>query len=520
MPTSPLNIFFAGGVPCVGKSPSLLAGLRGRYRGVVFHGRWGDGERHPAFRQLAPILGRQLIEEEVSAYMEQWVKLGSITVSESARAALFEATLFAYIVHRWADDGVGRLNDKQIGRMANDFCIFAYNLYMIDRNQFVHTIRVIFTPLIALIARSASQTPRLVLRVSCAIYLVQRFVLTRMTGASIPSAGATTKQLNLDTSRDNVDRSSSSDIDGSDSQPEDLSAGHGAHGANANNTVMIGDMPLQVQQIQIQETRRALQNQHQGVRPLLNAMLATLSSKAKATPAELEKLRRSIVPWIRDHKLLVVLSICLGCAVFSNHTWLENFKTMFPRGLLSLFSSGLPPPSSMNAMITVPESVANATATVDVCTALHDGGSMFASSCSTLPTVTSDAATSAIASSASAFSSTCAALSVPTTMQPGLVDAVRECVASQVGESAATGPQLEAMLKVIDQLAMDYGAHGATEIPKHLIGKLSCEGSAANPFYWLVKKQGYGSSREYYGGFMKATLCGALSGIGVVEPKV
>ncbi|KAI5900445.1 uncharacterized protein SCHCODRAFT_02607913 [Schizophyllum commune H4-8] len=542
--------------PCA--SSGLFASMRGASRNVVLKNT-GDIEDDPMLIALAPNSGFELVKYVVGEYIKEIDERSSQKVPEEALHELLAPIVLAHITFRWADDGRGKLRTGQFAPLRDTFCIAAYNLHITDRAQFAETIRTIFTPLVELAVRRSCKSQTVVLPQEnhedvCGDFVRKR----RLPGAEVGPSGL------KDTGEESIERPSRRQKTKSVTGPEDVDTPApssssdgvgGSRGSSANKPIELDRIPLGLQ-LELQRQRNAFYSEHNGVGRLVNAVLATVSSSASATAVELAKLRMTILPWIRKHRLMVAFAFCLGCAVISNPDWLAKFNAVFPKGIISLFFNGTPSvessalaPDVLNVTNlatatvardvctvlhdggsalastcpTVPMSAPATTALQDMCTALHDGGSVLATSCSTLPSVTSAAASTLASTTVPTVGSgaTCTALSAPSAaLTPDFVVDVRQCVRAQLGEEAATGPQLEAMLQALDDAVKKSGADAPVEVPKHLIGKISCEGSAYSTFQWVMDRQGRISNRAFYGGLLKAMLCGTFSGMGVVKPKM
>ncbi|KAL1720112.1 hypothetical protein EV715DRAFT_289685 [Schizophyllum commune] len=101
--------------------------------------------------------------------------------------------------------------------------------------------------------------------------------------------------------------------------------------------------------------------------------------------------------------------------------------------------------------------------------------------------------------------------------EPHVADTVRQCVASRIGDAAVT-PKLDVVLQSLDKM-IDEASVGV-DVPKHYIGRISCESSSSSVLHFLAKNQGKLSNHEYYTKFAKAALCGTFGALGIVEPKV
>ncbi|KAI5834862.1 hypothetical protein K523DRAFT_261988 [Schizophyllum commune Tattone D] len=540
--------------PC--SSSSLFSSMRGASRNVVLK-KTGDVEDDSMLIALAPNTGYELVKYVVGEYIKEMDERSSQKVPSEALHDLLAPIILANITFRWADDGRGKLRSGQFAPLRDTFCIAAYNLHFTDRAQFAETIRTIFTPLVELAVRRSGKAQTTILTQgndedACGDLSRKR----RLPGAEVePSVLEDFDDESIERpSRRQKTNAMAGPADVDTPAPSSSSDGAGgSRGSSADRPIVLDRMPLGLQ-LELQRQRNAFYSEQSGVGRLVNAVLATVSSTASATAVELARLRRSILPWISNHKLMVAFVFCLGCAVLSNPDWLAKFSVVFPKGIISLFSDGTASVESSaltpdaldvtatatvardvctvlhdggsalaSTCSTVPMSAPATTVAQDVCTALHEGGSVFATSCSTLPSVTSAAATTLASTTVSAAGSgvTCAALSAPSAaLTPDLVEDVRQCVSAQLGETAATGPQLEAMLQALDDAVKKSGSDAVVEVPKHLIGKISCEGSAYGTLQWVMEGQGRISNRAFYGGLLKAMLCGTFSGVGVVEPKM
>ncbi|TRM58614.1 hypothetical protein BD626DRAFT_181368 [Schizophyllum amplum] len=535
MMRSPLSRYLQGRVLC-SYSPALFAGLEVDKRGVVFDRDWQTVELDSDFLAVAPKMGRRVWEHAVSAFINRVEVQRGVQIPSQHRQDLIDPLTCAHIIYRLVDNSTGRM--QQSDKAIKDLYIFAYNMHTIEPVRLDNVVSTLYEPLVFLMlpsgetpytpyASTSSETTPSISPASVQDNEEAHDSNTAVAGVQeAPTDRPSSHKRALDASPDishgaaaeeavaepRAKRQRSGvvhDTTGSHVAAHDIRVGgvldtDNIGSASGTRVVpMLQNMDLD-NEVAVVAQMNVIRETQPEVGRTANVIFSMLRSKLAAAPAEIARISKlHVLPWAKDPKFIAAVALCVGYALYSNPMWLENFKSVFPQGLRTLFQSSA---SGMNSTASafVPTNASAAHAAV-----------------SSLDTTT---AVSSLASTASASSvatgATCAALSAPSALPPDLVESVRECVVSQIGENAATDAQVELFIKFLDTAVEEATPNIDInpELPRHLIGSIRCEGSARSAASYYFTLQGKLPNWMFYTGIMKAALCGAFTTVGVVEP--
>lgn len=522
---SPLALFIRGQTHCSYNS-ALFTGLEVDRRGLVFHRDWQTVELDSDLIAIAPKLGRQIWERAVFAFVHQVEGQRGVQIPSPQREDLVDSLVCAHIIYRCVDKSAGRI--RSVTQYSDDLYRFAYNVHFIEPARLEQMVSTIYAPLISLVlpirdssTGLTSQGPSLPLSMS--VKGARSMPLTRTlkdpgcdlaVSHDLPAARAGQPSSNKRTFTADSITSGSRDaaVDGvaepctkklrSDATPDASgsvardtqdtlnASGTGVGGSETSTQThrMLQAMHVE-NEIAVVAQMNAIRETQPDVGRATNAIFSMLRSKVAAAPADIARFSRThILPYAKDPKFMIAVALCVGYAIYSNPTWLEDFKTVFPQGIRTIFES---PADGIG-------STANAVVYPDAF-------------------VPSAVVSSLDANATVSTGATCAALSVPSALPANLADSVRECVISQIGEAAADS-QVEVVINSLDTVVEKAATNVVPELPKHLIGSIRCEGSARSAFSYYFTLQGKLPNWMFYTGLLKASLCGSFTTLGVVEP--
>ncbi|KAL1762148.1 hypothetical protein FB107DRAFT_268436 [Schizophyllum commune] len=466
-----------GYLPSPPEEPWLFNKFDANSRGIVRAASWTDHESRSSIANNAADSGRSEVHHALRALIEEvkQVEPGFLPVGHINQ--LFSDALVAYIVYRWADGNRGRLLQAQCDELSRHFYIFAYNLRKLEPGRFDQTIRTLFTPLIkmALLPRGPEDLADLA-----------------RSGATVgPSISAGKR------SADQVaDEGTGKDAGGSMKRPK--STAHSSTsildlyrrvGEGHPRTVACSPEEALRMMPHVRtrrpEASRSAATAYRSPSPRKEVVLPTPSAPIVPSPrsagmpdldVQSEVILAQQVNAVRTRNVRDVVNAVLSSVAKTPGEAARICKTYL-----------LP-------FVTDPKFIA----AVSLCLAfaIYHNPDYLPNFSSVFPD---------------------GILAYFQRGEPHVADTVRQCVASRIGDATVT-PKLDAVLQSLDKMIDEAGV--GVDVPKHYIGRISCESSTSSVFHFLAKNKGKLSNHEYYTNFAKAALCGTFSALGIVEPKV